>query len=53
MHVTKDIPAIIAEARNRHPAIEMIYSAPLGVHEGLARIALKGSARRQCPSPAG
>ncbi len=41
MHVTKDIPAIIAEARKRHPAIEMIYSAPLGVHEGLARIALE------------
>ena len=41
MHVTKDIPAIIAEARKRHPAIEMVDSAPLGVHEGLARIALE------------
>jgi precorrin-8X/cobalt-precorrin-8 methylmutase len=41
MHVTKDIPAIIDEARKRHPGVEIVYSAPLGVHEHLARVVLE------------
>jgi precorrin-8X/cobalt-precorrin-8 methylmutase len=41
MHVTKDIPAVIAEACRRHPDVEIVYSEPLGVHEGLARIVVE------------
>lgn len=38
MHVTKDIPEIIAEARAAYPDIEFIYTEPLGIHEKLAQI---------------
>jgi precorrin-8X/cobalt-precorrin-8 methylmutase len=31
MHVTKDIPLIIEEARSAYPGIEFIYTAPLGI----------------------
>jgi precorrin-8X/cobalt-precorrin-8 methylmutase len=40
MHVTKDIPGMIEEARARHRNVEFIYTEPLGVHEGLAEIVL-------------
>ena len=51
MHVTKDIPAIIAEARKKHPRVELIYSQPLGVHEGLARIVLERIGASASPDP--
>lgn len=38
MHVTKDIPEIIDEARATHPGTEFIYTEPLGIHEKLAHI---------------
>ncbi len=41
MHVTKDIPAKIAEGEKKHPDVEFVYTRPLGIHEGLARIAFE------------
>jgi precorrin-8X/cobalt-precorrin-8 methylmutase len=38
MHVTKDIPEIIEEARGMYPDREFIFTEPLGVHEKLAQI---------------
>lgn len=41
MHVTKDIPEIIAEARSRFPELELIYTEPLGVHDKLVQIVIE------------
>ncbi len=38
MHVTKDIPEIIEEARGRYPHLEFLYTEPLGFHEKLIEI---------------
>ncbi|HEX8948772.1 MAG TPA: precorrin-8X methylmutase [Dissulfurispiraceae bacterium] len=38
MHVTKDIPGMINEARALYPGVEFIYTEPLGMHEKLAHI---------------
>lgn len=38
MHVTRDIPDLIAEASKRHDGVEFVYTPPLGVHENLTRI---------------
>ncbi|MDY0267589.1 sirohydrochlorin chelatase [Trichloromonas sp.] len=37
-HVLKDLPDEIAQARRRHPGLEMILGQPLGVHRKLAEI---------------
>jgi precorrin-8X/cobalt-precorrin-8 methylmutase len=41
MHVTKDIPGMIAEARGLYPEVKFIYTEPLGVHEKLAQIVME------------
>jgi precorrin-8X/cobalt-precorrin-8 methylmutase len=41
MHVTKDIPGMIEEARGRYPGVQFIYTEPLGVHEKLAHIVME------------
>ncbi len=41
VHVTKDIPAEIAEGEKRHPGVEFVYTRPLGIHVGLARISFE------------
>jgi precorrin-8X/cobalt-precorrin-8 methylmutase len=41
VHVTKDIPAEIDEAKKRHEGVEFVYTEPLGVHESLVRIVLE------------
>jgi len=41
MHVTKDIPGMIEEARGLYPGVKFIYTEPLGVHEKLAQIVLE------------
>jgi precorrin-8X/cobalt-precorrin-8 methylmutase len=51
MHVTKDIPAVIAEARGKHPGVEFIYTAPLGIHEGFVKIVLERINAAKFPSP--
>ncbi len=38
LHVTKDIPDLIAEARQRHPGVEFIFTEPLGLHEKLIEV---------------
>jgi len=38
VHVTRDIPAKIAEGEKKHPGVEFVYTQSLGIHEGLARI---------------
>lgn len=38
MHVTKDIPEIIAEARLSHPHIEFHYTEPLGISEKIVHV---------------
>lgn len=40
MHVTKDIPEMVDQARLQYPGIEFIYSAPLGLHENLVKIVI-------------
>lgn len=40
MHVTKDIPEIIDEARSMYPNVDFYYSEPLGVHQKLVEIVL-------------
>jgi len=40
-HVTKNIPQIIENFQNAYPDIEVICTAPLGVHEKLAEVVLK------------
>ncbi len=41
MHVTKDIPEMILEARGLYPDVEFIYTEPLGTHEKLAHIVME------------
>ncbi len=41
MHVTKDIPELIKEAVELFPAVEFIYTEPLGIHEKLAQIVME------------
>ncbi|HEY3276917.1 MAG TPA: precorrin-8X methylmutase [Syntrophorhabdaceae bacterium] len=41
MHVTKDIPAKIAEARNLYPHVEFVYTDPLGPHQKLVEIVIE------------
>lgn len=38
MHVTKDIPELISEARARHPQVEFHYTEPLGISEKLVHV---------------
>jgi precorrin-8X/cobalt-precorrin-8 methylmutase len=41
VHVTKDIPAMIDEARDRHPGCEFVYTEPLGIHNKMAELVLE------------
>ncbi len=41
IHVTKDIPEIIKEARVMYPDREFIYTEPLGVHEKLVHVIME------------
>lgn len=52
MHVTKDIPEMIQEARRLYPAVEFIYTEPLGIHEKLAHIVMEriSAAEQLAPS---
>lgn len=37
-HWAQDIPALTAEAAARHPGVRFLVTAPLAVHEGMARV---------------
>ena len=41
VHVSRDIPEMIEEAKRRHPQVTFVYTEPLGVHEGLVGIILE------------
>jgi len=41
MHVTKDIPEIIKEAKQLYPDIEFVFTEPLGIHEKLITIVVE------------
>jgi precorrin-8X/cobalt-precorrin-8 methylmutase len=41
MHVTKDIPDIIQEARGLYPDVQFIYTEPLGIHEKLVQVVIE------------
>src|SRR5512143_3110750 len=41
MHVTKDIPEMIGEARKAYPEVEFIYTEPLGIHEKLIQVVME------------
>lgn len=41
MHVTKDIPELIENAREMFPGVEFIYTGHLGLHEKLAQIVME------------
>lgn len=41
MHVTKDIPEIVEEARSLFPDLELVYTEPLGVHSKLVDIVIE------------
>ncbi len=53
MHVTKDIPRIIDEARGKYPEVEFVYTEPLGLHENLAKIVLERINAARFPSLGG
>jgi precorrin-8X/cobalt-precorrin-8 methylmutase len=38
VHVTKDIPETLGEARAKFPQVEIVYTEPLGMHEKLIEI---------------
>ncbi|WP_333652700.1 precorrin-8X methylmutase [Dissulfurispira sp.] len=41
IHVTKDIPEIIKEAKDMYPDREFIYTEPLGIHEKLVHVVME------------
>ena len=51
MHVTRDIPEKIAEARSAYPGIEFVCTEPLGTHENLIRIAVERIKGRESGQP--
>jgi len=40
VHVTKDIPGMVDEARARHPETGFIYTEPLGMSDGIVQVAI-------------
>lgn len=51
MHVTRDIPEKIAQARTLYPGVEFVYTDPLGPHRKLVEIVIErlGSAAIRSP----
>jgi len=52
MHVTKDIPGMIEEARGLYPHVKFIYTEPLGIHEKLAHIVIERISAAENLAPA-
>ncbi len=52
MHVTKDIPGMIEEARTLYRDVKFIYTEPLGVHEKLAHIVMERISAAENLAPA-
>jgi sirohydrochlorin ferrochelatase len=41
LHVTESIPAMLDDARARHPQADFIYTEPLGISEGIVQTAIE------------
>lgn len=52
LHVTRDIPEMIDEARGLYPDVEFIYTEPLGTHEKLAHIVMERISAAEQLAPA-
>lgn len=52
MHVTKDIPEMIDEARRLYPGVSFIYTEPLGIHEKMAHIVMERISAAEPLAPA-
>ncbi|MCK9420469.1 MAG: precorrin-8X methylmutase [Nitrospirae bacterium] len=52
LHVTKDIPEMIDEARGLYPEVTFIYTEPLGIHEKLAHIVMERISAAEVLAPA-
>ena len=52
LHVTKDIPEMIEEARGLYPEVTFIYTEPLGIHEKLAHIVMERITAAEVLAPA-
>jgi precorrin-8X/cobalt-precorrin-8 methylmutase len=52
LHVTKDIPGMIEEARGRYPGVNFVYTEPLGIHEKLAHIVMERISAAEHLAPA-
>ncbi len=52
MHVTRDIPEMIDEARGLYPGVTFIYTEPLGIHEKLAHIVMERISAAEVLAPA-
>ncbi len=52
LHVTKDIPEMIEEARGLYPEVTFIYTEPLGIHEKLAHIVMERISAAEQLAPA-
>ncbi len=52
MHVTKDIPGMIEEARRLYRDVKFIYTEPLGIHEKLAHIVMERISAAEDLAPA-
>jgi precorrin-8X/cobalt-precorrin-8 methylmutase len=52
LHVSKDIPEMIDQARQLYPGVDFIYTEPLGIHEKLAHIVMEriSAAEQLAPS---
>lgn len=51
MHVTKDIPEMIEEAKTRYPGVQFLYTEPLGLHERMAPIIMERINAARNPDP--
>lgn len=52
LHVTKDIPEMIEEARGLYPDVTFVYTEPLGIHEKLAHIVMERISAAEVLAPA-
>ncbi len=52
LHVTKDIPGLIEDARNLYPDVKFVYTEPLGIHEKLAHIVMERISAAEDLAPA-
>ena len=52
MHVTKDIPEMIEDARRLYPDVTFVYTEPLGIHEKMAHIVMERISAAEQLAPA-